>query len=315
MLLNLAVGGNFVEQVESGVVPAEMEVDWVRVWQVDEVKALPPEPSYPIVDGGGLEVNQLVTLSQPSDSHWTNFNFSDLYSESPVVIPSVLTTNDGEPAVVGLSNITSMGMDVQIDEWDYLDGEHGSEDVGFLMLEPGQHDLGGLQAEAGVVMGSGVYKSIQFEEPFLSQPIVLAHVVNEKGDTASTVRVRNVGLNGFTIGLQQQELSGAFALSEPREIHYIALEQGDGLYNGRDVRVGLTGSLVSHVPYELSFGANVTDSVFYAQDQSTNGGDTSSLRISELSNESVLLSVVEEQSKDLELVHNTERVGWVVLGR
>ena len=34
VLLNMAVGGNFVADVDSNALPAEMEVDWVRVWQV-----------------------------------------------------------------------------------------------------------------------------------------------------------------------------------------------------------------------------------------------------------------------------------------
>lgn len=36
LILNLAVGGNFVADVGDDVVPAEMEIDWVRVWQLKE---------------------------------------------------------------------------------------------------------------------------------------------------------------------------------------------------------------------------------------------------------------------------------------
>jgi len=36
------------------------------------------------------------------------------------------TTNDADPMTMRVRNVTDTGFEWQIDEWDYLDGVHGS---------------------------------------------------------------------------------------------------------------------------------------------------------------------------------------------
>lgn len=45
LILNLAVGGNFVTDVDQDAVPAAMEIDWVKVWQINSTPPLMPDSS------------------------------------------------------------------------------------------------------------------------------------------------------------------------------------------------------------------------------------------------------------------------------
>ena len=49
VLLNMAVGGNFVSEVDVDALPAEMEVDWVRIWQIKPTDSLLTDTIAPTV--------------------------------------------------------------------------------------------------------------------------------------------------------------------------------------------------------------------------------------------------------------------------
>jgi hypothetical protein len=56
---------------------------------------------------------------------------------NPVVIMGVLSTNDEDPATVRVSEVTNVNFKVQVQEWEYLDGDHEPETVSYMVLEAG----------------------------------------------------------------------------------------------------------------------------------------------------------------------------------
>ena len=97
-------------------------------------------------------------------------------------------------------------------------------------------------------------------------------------------------------------------------MHYIAIEEGSGEYNGQRVLVGQTGRVINHTPDEVTFGEMIDAPLFYAQDQQTYGGDTSWVRLVSLSATGAEIIIQEEQSANTETSHTTENVGWVAIG-
>ncbi len=265
-----------------------------------------------VLPGPDVVANELVTISQPDGDTWTGLGFVDSFNEAPVVIPSVLSSNDADPAEVMLSGVTASGVDVRSGEWEYQDGAHGDESIGLLLLEPGAHDLGGLNAQAGKATVSGSFSRVDFAAGFSSVPVVLAQLVSEKGDVTATVRLRSVDANGFSVQLQTEEALGT--VGDVRELHYVAIEQGAGSYNGQRLLAGKTGRAVRHTVYEMEFGEELLSPLFYAQDQQRYGGDTSWVRLSALHGDRAEIWIQEEQSKNDETRHTTEDVGWVVVG-
>ena len=266
----------------------------------------------PPIDGPSVAVNDVFTLGQTDRSIWTATGFVEDYSLAPIVIPSLLTNNDPQPAEIMLSDVTATGVDVRIGEWEYQDGIHGVESLGLLLLEPGFHDLGGLIAEAGSTSVSASVARVDFGVGFSSVPVVLAHLVSEKGEVTATVRIRNVDAAGFSVQLEREEALDADG--DVREVHYVAVEEGAGIYNGLRLLAGSTGRVVSNVAREVSFGEDLASPVFYAQDQTTFGGDTSTVRLTGLEAGGAEIRIQEEQSRDTETTHTTENVGWLAIG-
>ena len=87
-----------------------------------------------------------------------------------------------------------------------------------------------------------------------------------------------------------------------------------GSHNGQTVVVGLTDRVVTNNATDVLFGREIQSPVFYAQDQQTFGGDTAWVRLLELDSDRARIAIAEEQSRDVELTHIAEIVGWLVVG-
>ncbi len=65
---------------------------------------------------------------------WVNVPFRNEFNK-PIVIFGGVPTVDGDPATIRVKNITSTGFQVRLQEWQYQDGTHGVEQLGYLVLE------------------------------------------------------------------------------------------------------------------------------------------------------------------------------------
>ena len=84
--------------------------------------------------------------------------------------------------------------------------------------------------------------------------------------------------------------------------------------DGRPVAVGLTPDAVDERWYTIAFGSSFTNPTFFADMQSTDGGDTAVMRHRNLAGGQVEVIVEEEQSANTEVDHTFETVGWMVIG-
>jgi len=70
---------------------------------------------------------------------------------------------------------------------------------------------------------------------------------------------------------------------------------------------------VKHNWYAIDFGQTLGAYTALANMQTTYGGDTSNIRARNFNSGSFEVLVDEEQSKDSEIKHTTEDVGWLVI--
>ncbi len=131
-----------------------------------------------LVDGNGETIGEVGTVNITEE--WTTVNLTHTY-ENPVVIAQPLSNNNTEPAHARVKNVTSSSFQIQVEEWAYLDGEHPSETVFYLVMEAGAHTFpDGRLVEAGTVSAGGrssandVYVSVTYPQSFTSTPAVLA---------------------------------------------------------------------------------------------------------------------------------------------
>jgi hypothetical protein len=129
--------GVFVEEERSAnpeVQHTNEVVGYMSLWEnafeaeapVEAVVAVPEEPVAQIEMGRITNLNhqmQTVTLSKTF--------------HNPVVIAGALSYNGGDPSTVRVTNVQSNSFEIQLQEWEYLDGPHTTETVSWMVVEAG----------------------------------------------------------------------------------------------------------------------------------------------------------------------------------
>ncbi len=255
-----------------------------------------------------MEVGELVISHEP-----VRINFSNSYT-NPVIIANAVTRNGGDPSRVCIKDIDSAGFTIHIDEYDYLDGTHVEETVTYLVIEKGTYTLDdGSQIEAGLFdTNSTSHVSYTFTDEFTKAPVLLTSIVTCNESETVVGRVRRVTSSSFEYKLQEQEANSNSHATET--VAYLAWTPGSGLTNGLHFEVGVTPDKVTHESYSIDLNENFADLPFhFAAMQTTDGGDTSLAKITSARVNDMQVMIEEECSKDPEIKHTSEVVGYLVI--
>ncbi len=222
-------------------------------------------------------IDWLETGSVEVGDEWTTVNLSKTFT-NPVVIVSPVSANDSDLAVVRVANVTGNSFAIRVQEWDYLDGIHEPENLSYIVVEAGVYRMpDGTVWQAGTcdVSGNNNYLNVDFSEDFVSQPVVFATVQTENESDAVVPRLDDVRTTGFRVALEEQE----------------SFRDGHGV------------ETVGYLAVEKTVDGFVVDTA-YATDAlfSPSGLD------------GIFLKLEEEQSKDSEVAHTMESIGFMKLG-
>ncbi|MEL6545134.1 MAG: family 16 glycosylhydrolase [Myxococcota bacterium] len=248
-----------------------------------------------------------VDVDQSSRERWTVAPF-----ETPVInaiaVFGGMTRNGGDPAVVRVRQTSPYGVEVKIDEWEYLDGKHTRETLHYLAAPRGVHRLSdGRMVAAGTVQAeheNDVW--VGFPEAFLAQPVVFAQVASVNGSKPVLTRVHNVTTTGFLVRMQEEEAADHRHFLE--RIAWIAIARGG---SSPVLRVNKTSD-VSHETKGVEYGAPIDASpVFVSATQTFNGSDPATTRLFTVGKNATQLHIEEERSADTEQLHLGETVGWL----
>ncbi len=242
---------------------------------------------------------------------WT---FVDLTKSfvNPVVVAGPMSYAGNQPAVIRIRNVSSIGFEIRIQEWEYLDGAHAYETVGYMVMEAGAHTLtDGTRVQAGKFQtaGSG---TVLFPQTFNQTPVVFSAVVTFNGGEAVTGRCNKAGTSGFDYVLQEQEANRDGHATET--ISYIAWEPSSGYVDGHFYEVSATPNAVLDAFYRIYFDRRFSvDPVFISDMQTIKGWDTANLRFQNKNTAGIDVMVTEEKSNDSETRHAKEVVGYIVI--
>ncbi len=254
-----------------------------------------------------------VTLTQANASSWTTVPLYRGYT-NPVVVATAQTANDPEPFTVRIRNVTSASFELQLDEWEYLDGMRATpETVGYFVVEAGTHTLDdGTLVQAGFASVDSTVSTVTLPSAHGSAPVVLTQVSSVNEDEAVVPRPRSVGMGSFQVELQEQEPAKGPHVAET--LGWISIDAVAGATGGWPFEAGLTPDSVTDVTYGVSFGAPFASTpVVLAGMQSADGGDTAATHVSSRSAAGFDVFLQEEQAGDAETSHTTETVGYVAL--
>ncbi|MCJ7602745.1 MAG: cadherin-like domain-containing protein, partial [Desulfobulbaceae bacterium] len=278
--------------------------DGVEVLRLFDPADAGSHPDAPVVEAGVVSVS----------STWQRIHFTEIFI-NPVIVAKAVSKNDEDSAVVRIRNVDVDGFDISVQEWDYLDGIHGEESVGYLVVESGSYSLpDGTKVEAGQLSAKEVssFAQIKFKRQFNVVPVVTASVVSMNETEAVTGRMKDISLTGFGLKLQEQEANALLHAEET--VSFIAWEPSSGTINGLSFEVNRTADSVNHKSVNVDLTAGFTETpVILADMQTTDGGDTSLARIDNCLPDSCSLWIEEEQSRDSEVDHTSEVVGYMAI--
>jgi acyl-homoserine lactone acylase PvdQ len=245
----------------------------------------------------------VATFDQPDRDTWTLVSFDRSYDD-PVVVTGPVSAYGGHPLTLRGRNVAGDGFEIRIDEWEYLDGPHKTEDVPWLAVERGVHDLDGATIQAGTVDIDHTWTTVSLSL-FDESPIVLTSVLSDVGGDGVITRQRTVDAGSFDVRLQEAESSDRTHKTET--VHYVAIEpvETDGL-------TARTVEGVDDAETTISSAGFSSPPATVAQVQTFAGPNPVTLRHRNRSDSGIDVFLQEEQSGDDETDRDhPETVGFV----
>lgn len=247
-------------------------------------------------------------------SRWKTVHLQRKF-EHPVVIAKALSTNGRQPAHVRLKGVNATAFMARVEEWDYLDDKHALENVSYLVMNAGSYSVDGKKVVAGLANVTDKPARVNFRpRPGFGNavPVVFSQLQTVRGSQAAIARNANVSSTGFRVRVQEEENSSDNGRHVAELIGFIAAEPGSYPELG-NTYVGVADGVTHRWSFlklpEKSSGVPL----FIADMQTLRGADPASLRYRNLSASSVQLRVQEEQSKDKEMFHAPEQVGFLTV--
>lgn len=231
--------------------------------------------------------------------------------QDPVIIAGPATFNDSDPVTVRIRNVTSDSFQIRAQKWSYQTEIHQTETLSYVVMESGIHRL----ADGTTIIARNTegitpnFQEVPFEIPFDDTPVVVAQAVTTNGGAPIVTRLSSINSEGFEIKIQEEE--AADQTHNPETIAWMAtLPSQEDLGVSQQASV-ITGRIVDEevatIPFENAFEE---PPVLLANMQSFFGSNTATLRVTEITDSSVSMFVEEEQSRDEEVGHGFESVGY-----
>ena len=246
-------------------------------------------------------------------SNWVHVPFASRYS-NPILVVGPPNFSNSAPCGVRTRNVTATGFDVRIAEWTYQDDKHPEETISYLVMEKGRITLNnGSVVEAGSFTGSATARPISFSKTFQAVPVVLTTVTSTNEAESIAGRVHNINRSGFTYFFQEQE-SNLRADHRNETVHYVAWQPGIGATGMVRFEASSTGKLVSSSWSKARFqSAFRQPPLVLASLQTLANAEPSTLRVKKITTEGFQIKIQEERSKDREMKHPGEQVGYLAI--
>ncbi len=274
---------------------------------------LKPEPEgKTVIEFGSIELSHNSTAVNLT----TNFREEDL-----VIFTTLASFNGSHMATPKIQNVENYenfpgsSFDIILQEADYLDGYHVTEQVNYMATYTGNFTLDdGTKVEVGTttVDFADYMHGITFNTPFSERPIVLTQIQSSTDDGFKIVRQESVktGKDGFDFKIESEgrELDP----NDTAEVAWIAIEQGSGVNNGYNFTAESYGKSLTHEWSQIGdgfeFGDNGLSTKFFGAVSSYNGTDPVALRLDE-----DRAMAQEGQATDEEVIHTREDLDVLAL--
>ena len=176
-----------------------------------------------ITNAQGAVIGEAGSISrrQSNENQWHTVNLAEVHAD-PVVIISIVTHAGKQPTHVRLRNVGSSSFQFQLEEWDYLDGSHLEEQLHYVVLQSGVHELTGQRtAEVGRVETNHRFTYVPLSG-LIDDPVILSQSQTYNDAEAIVTRQTDADASGFFVKVEEEEGNKQAHLVE--QIGYIAIE-------------------------------------------------------------------------------------------
>ncbi|MDF2234831.1 calcium-binding protein [Albimonas sp. CAU 1670] len=277
---------------------------------------------------GGVQAERIgqagiveVAQARRGDAVWVAF---DAPIENAVVVLGAMTRNGLQAATSRVIDVTDEGFFLRIDEWAYMDGRHLAEEISWMAVSAGSWLLpSGDQLQTGRTQVDSKWTSAGSDAGLAGGASVFSTVQGEAEATPVTTRVRHTAEAAFQLRLQEEE--GSDHLHPEETVNWIAVEHGAAAVNdidrpfeswrreiapGLDPETAVDGDYDEHVfaqSFAQSYGSRPA---LFAALQTFYGRNPANVRLTDWDETGFAAFVQEEQSRDDELNHKPEGIGW-----
>jgi len=277
-------------------------------------------------------IHNLTASNGPNTWHKVVLTKTNYTKPVIIAVPLEVTddTTGGSPIVTRVTAVKAGSFTIRAEEWEHAATAAAHDgvldrpvDVSYIVLEEGTHTLpGGQKIQAKKVntnkTGGSWLNNVSYN--IGSRPVILTTVVTNHGVDTVTARIKDLthswGTSNFDLQLAEEEKNGTHTTET---VAILVLEQGR--YNVGDLvfdvstKTGVDYDTVNEFhTINWSSALPAGNIHFLAAMQTTNNTDTSVLLYKNLSNTSVEIKVAEETSKDNEVTHPSETVGYIAIG-
>ncbi len=238
----------------------------------------------------------------------TTVNYDSEFSEPPMILAAMQTSNGNDTAVLRITEKTGAGMVVVISEEQSMDDEvqHINERGGYIAIGSWEPDMPTM--EAGEINIDHNWVHVSFDHQF-ADPVIIARLLSKNGGQPCVVRIKNVTGNGFDIRLQEYEYLDGWHVFE--KVSYLVMESGHyTLPDGTRIEAGTT---TAHAPSEhtgRSFKQRFNKTpVLITSVSSFNESDTVVVRNSDITINGFNLTLQEQEANRQE--HGKESVSYI----
>jgi len=180
-------------------------------------------------DGTQIEAGQFDTNAASS---FETVNFAQSFAVTPVVMSSVVTSNNDKAVIGRVSNVDVTSFGYVLQEQQINSEPHGVEKVSFIAWEPSQYSQDGISFEVGIESSVETEQTVavRFGGSYLSQPLLIAglQTANTTADDPLAVNLRwsNKSTIGVDILLDQEDSPNAFnrLLERPESVLASSIE-------------------------------------------------------------------------------------------
>lgn len=235
---------------------------------------------------------------------------------NPVVIATITTTYDIGAAVARISNVTSTGFDLRIQETDNLDGIHGAETVSWVVVEAGSWVLAdGTMIQAGMtdtygVVRQGGFTYVDLADRFDADPAMLSQTQTENDSAFVKTRMIDVGVGAFGVGLEEEE-AASWGTHGSETVGWIAVDKG--VAADADGFVFEAGDISTNHNWKTETFTGAFDETpgVVAGISTYNFTDTVDTRLRALTDNGFQVHVEEDTSLNSEIAHGLETIDWI----